>query len=280
VRVLLVVNTENPRALEAAASLAPWLAARGHDPVLTDGDASSAGLEELAVQPGALPEVDLTVALGGDGTILKAMHALGPSCAPILGVNLGRLGFLSGAGEADLPGAVAAALAGEGTVERRTTLEVSLSLGGRPGGEHTALNEVFVGRGPGGRAVDAAVAVNGIPLSGGVCDGIIVATPTGSTAYALSAGGPVLAPSVEGMLLVTVAPHRLADRPVVLGPGDVVVITLPDDARAGACVSVDGDQVPCRAALDRVEVRIGAHEVALIRLDGRGFYETLRETFL
>jgi NAD+ kinase len=280
VRVLLVVNTDNPRALEAAASLAPWLVAHGHVPALTGDDAAAAGLDAMAVLPGALPEVDLAVALGGDGTILKAVHALGGSCAPILGVNLGRLGFLSGAVGADLPGAVAAALAGEGVVEARTTLEISLTLGGRPGGVHTALNEVYVGRGPGGRAVDAAVAVNGVPLSGGVCDGVIVATPTGSTAYALSAGGPVLAPSVGGMLLVTVAPHRLSDRPVVLGPSDVVSITLPDDARAAACVSVDGDQVPCRAALEMVEVRIGPHMVPLVRLGGRGFYETLRETFL
>jgi NAD+ kinase len=280
VRVLLVPNTDNPRAVEAAAGLARLLSVRGHEPVLTGDDAVAVGLDDIAVLPGALPEIDLAVALGGDGTILKAVHALGGSGAPILGVNLGRLGFLCGAAEADLPEAVTAALAGEGAIERRATLEVSLTLGGRPGGTHTALNEVYVGRGPGGRAVDVAVAVGGMPLSGGVCDGIIVATPTGSTAYALSAGGPVLAPDVGGMLLVTVSPHRLADRPVVLGPGEVVTITLPDHARAGACVSVDGDQVPCRAVLDRVDVRIGPREVSLVRLNGEGFYQTLRETFL
>jgi NAD+ kinase len=280
VRVLLVPNTDNRRAVEAAVGLARLLSEQGHEPMLAGDDASAAGLDDLAVLPGALPDVDLTVALGGDGTILKAVHALGGSLAPILGVNLGRLGFLCGAAEADLPLAVAAALAGEGTVERRTTLEISLTLGGRPGGVHTALNEVYVGRGPGGRAVDVAVAVDGMPFSSGVCDGVIVATPTGSTAYAMSAGGPVLAPDVGGMLLVTVSPHRLADRPVVLGPRAVVTITLPDHARAGACVGVDGEQVPCRAALDSVEVRIGPREVSLVRLDGRGFYQTLRETFL
>jgi NAD+ kinase len=280
VRVLLVVNTENPRALEAAASLAPWLAARGHDPVLTDGDASSAGLEELAVQPGALPEVDLTVALGGDGTILKAMHALGPSCAPILGVNLGRLGFLAGADGDALPDAVDRALAGEGIVEQRGTLEVSLTVGGRPAGTHVALNEVFVGRGAGARAVDIAVSVNATALLHAVCDGMIVATPTGSTAYALSSGGPLVSPDVRGMLLVPANPHTLAARPVVIGPDDVVTLTFPDPARSGVCVMVDGDTLPCRAQLDSLDVRVGEHDVMLVRLDGRGFYDTLRDTFL
>jgi len=124
-----------------------------------------------------------------------------------------------------------------------------------------------------------AAAVNGTELTRAVCDGMIVATPTGSTAYALSAGGPVMAPDVAGMLLVVANPHTLAARSVVLGPDDVVTLTVPDPARSGACVVVDGDVLPCRAALDRVDVRVGPHDVVLARLDGRGFYETARDTF-
>jgi NAD+ kinase len=219
------------------------------------------------------------VALGGDGTILKAVHLLDGSGVRILGVNLGRLGFLAGADGDGLLLAVDDALAGKGVVECRRTLEVTVQLGGRAGGSHHVLNEVFVGRGPGGRAVNMAVAVNGIELTRAVCDGMIVATPTGSTAYALSAGGPVMAPDVAGMLLVAVNPHTLVSRPVVLGPCDVVSLTAPDPARAGVCVMVDGDTLPCRAALDRVDVRVGPQEVALVRLDGRGFYESARDTF-
>lgn len=278
-RVLIVPNSDNGRAVEAARSVSAHLAGQGHEPLLAEADALATGLEGLGAAVGVFGALDLVVALGGDGTILKAVHLLDGSGVPILGVNLGRLGFLTGADEGELPSAIDEALAGRGTVEHRRTLEVCVQLGGRDGGVHHALNEVFVGRGPGGRAVNVAVAVNGTVLTSAVCDGMIVATPTGSTAYALSAGGPVMAPDVAGMLLVPANPHTLATRPVVLGPNDVVTLTLPDAARASACVVVDGDMLPCRAALDRVDVRVGPHDVALMRLDGRGFYETARDTF-
>ncbi len=158
-------------------------------------------------------------------------------------------------------------------------LEVRLSVGGREAGVHHAMNEVFVGRGSGGRAIEAAVAVNGDGLLSTVCDGVIVSTPTGSTAYALSAGGPIVSPDVRAMLLVPVGPHTLSTRPVVLGPEDEVTITFPDPARADACAVIDGDAVQCRRSLDRIEVRLGRRDVSLVKRDGRGFYRALRDTF-
>lgn len=278
-RVLIVPNVDNGRAIDAARSLAVHLAAEGHDPALAEDDAIAAGLDAYAAPVADFGALDLVVALGGDGTILRAAHLIGGAGARVLGVNLGRLGFLAGADGEALPKVVDRALAGEGVVERRCMLEVSLTLGGRPGGTHHALNEVFVGRGAGGRAVDVAASANASPLFRAVCDGMIVATATGSTAYALSAGGPLMAPDVRGMLLVPTSPHTLATRPVVLGPDDTVTLTLPDPARSGVCVVVDGDTLPCRAQLDRVEVAVGPHDVTLVRLDGRGFYDTLRDTF-
>jgi len=279
VRVLIVPNVDNDRAVDASRAIAERLVALAHAPVLEETDALATGLDAFAAPAGAFGAIDLVVALGGDGTILKAVHLLGDVVAPILGVNLGRLGFLAAVDGDGMMDAVDAALAGRGSVELRRTLEVSVVLGGRPGGTHVALNEVFVGRGPGGRAVDLAVDVNGSQLVRAVCDGMIVSTPTGSTAYALSAGGPIMAPDVAGMLLVAASPHTLGFRPLVLGLDDVVTLTVPDAARATACVVVDGDILPCRAGLDRVEVRTGPHDVALLRLDGRGFYETARDTF-
>jgi NAD+ kinase len=279
VRVLIVPNSDNGHAVDAARSLSAQLVEQGHEPVLARSDAVATGLDDLGVCVGAFGSLDLVVALGGDGTILKAVHLLDGSGVRILGVNLGRLGFLAGADGEGLFPAVEDALSGKGVIECRRTLEVSVQLGGRAGGVHHVLNEVFVGRGPGGRAVSMVAAVNGVELMRAVCDGMIVATPTGSTAYALSAGGPVMAPDVAGMLLIAVNPHTLVSRPVVLGPGDVVTLTAPDPARAGACVMVDGDVLPCRAALDSVDVRVGPQDVALVRLDGRGFYETARDTF-
>lgn len=278
-RVLIVPNSDNGQAVKAARSLSERLTEKDHEPLLAEADALATGLDGFGAAVGVFGVLDLAVALGGDGTILKAVHLLDGSSVPILGVNLGRLGFLAGADGQELLSAVDDALAGKGVIEHRRTLEVSIRLGGRAGGTHHALNEVFVGRGPGARAVSVAVAVNGVELTRTVCDGMIVATPTGSTAYALSAGGPIVAPDVACMLLVAVNPHTLVTRTAVLGPQDVVTLTVPDPARAGACVMVDGDMLPCRALLDRVDVRVGPHVVALVRLDGRGFYETARDAF-
>lgn len=279
-RVLLVPNNDNPTAVEAARALAAALPGDGHGPVLSEDDAAACGLDALAVAPAAIGAPDLTVALGGDGTILKAVHLLAGADSPILGVNLGRLGFLSGADDGDVHEAVSAAMAGRGREERRSTLTACVRLGGRRSGAHEALNEVFVGRGSGARAVDLAVDVDGVRLARWVCDGVVIATPTGSTAYALSAGGPFVAPDVRGLLVVPVGPHSLKARPVLLGEGAGVTITFPDPARAGACVVVDGDVVPCRRSLERVDVEISATVVRLVRLDGRGFISVVRDAFL
>ncbi|TLM73167.1 MAG: NAD(+)/NADH kinase, partial [Actinobacteria bacterium] len=198
---------------------------------------------------------------------------------PVLGVNLGRLGFMVGALADDLRDAVETALAGEARIERRATLSAEVQVGGREAGTYRALNEVFVGRGPSGRAVRAGVSVNGTLLDTFTCDGVAVATPTGSTAYALSAGGPLLAPDVSGLLVVPVCAHTLRARPIVVAASDTVEISFPDPSRAGACVMVDGDSVPCRQSVERVAVTRGAHDVSLVKLGGRDFYEVCRDEF-
>lgn len=278
-RVLLVPNPASERSVAAARVVARWLEERRYEPALVTEDADACALPTLGVSRSDLGSPELAVALGGDGTILKAVHILSGQDIPILGVNLGRLGFLSGAEEEDLAEALASALAGEARIERRQTLQALVDVGGRPAGDYQALNEIFVGRGS-GRVVELDVAVNGVRLWRMVCDGVIVATPTGSTAYAMSAGGPLISPDVRGMVLVPVAAHTLLARPVVLGPCDRVEISCPNPARADACITVDGDQVPCRQSLDAVSVWIGDNDVSLVKLDGRGFYEVLAEKIL
>lgn len=279
-RVLIVPNTDNPSATTAARALAAWLTERSDEVVLAAPDAQACGLEALGGTSGSFGSLDLVAALGGDGTILKAVHLLAGESVPILGVNLGRLGFLSGAeGAENVVPAVEAVLSGGGEIQRRSTLRIAATAGGREAGTHHALNEVFVGRGPGGRAVDIAVAVEGDEVFHAVCDGVIVCTPTGSTAYALSAGGPILDPGLRAMVLVPTGPHTLVSRPIVVGEGATVILTFPDAARADACMVVDGDAVPCRSALDGVQVVLGAHDVSLVRLDGRSFYSALHDTF-
>jgi NAD+ kinase len=260
--------------------LAETLGAGGYTPIVITEDSEACGLPLSAVSRSEVGSPGLVVALGGDGTILKAVHVLAGADAPILGVNFGQLGFLTGADGDDLAASVSAALAGEARVERRQTVQAHIDVGGRRAGHYHALNEVFVGRGGGARVVELEVSVNGTRLWRFACDGVLVATPTGSTAYALSAGGPAIAPEVRGMLLVPVSAHTLKTRPLVLGPTDVVEITSPNAARADACITVDGDAVPCRTSLDRVTVSVGDHDVRLLKLDGRGFYEVLAEKLL
>jgi NAD+ kinase len=280
VRVLIVPNTDNPAAVEAARVLATALPEAGHAIALAEDDAFASGLDSHSVARSALGEPEIAVALGGDGTILKAVHLLAGADVPILGINLGRLGFLSGARDGDVVEEVLATVAGRATEERRSTLTAVVTVGGRASGSYDALNEVFIGRGAGSRAVEVAVAVDGEPLARWVADGLIVATPTGSTAYALSAGGPLLDPALRGLLVVPVGAHSLKARPLVLAEGATVSVTFPEPARADACVVVDGDVVPCRTALDGVDVRVGAADVRLLRLDGRAFVTSVRETFL
>ncbi|MCX8006877.1 MAG: NAD(+)/NADH kinase [Coriobacteriia bacterium] len=279
-RVLLVPNAANPRSVEATRGAAAWLAARGIEVRLDSEDAGTCGLAELGVPRVDARSVDLAVALGGDGTMLKAVHIIGTPDVPLLGVNLGRLGFLSGAESEHLEQALEAALAGEAKVERRGILEATIVIGGRASGTFHALNEVHVGRSGGARAVELEVAINGVRLWRFVCDGVVVASPTGSTAYALSAGGPIVSPEVRGAVVVPVAAHALGIRPIVAGPSDVIEVTCPNPGRADACVTVDGDEVPCRRDLERVTVTSGAREASLLKIEGAGFYQVLADKLL
>jgi NAD+ kinase len=275
-RIQLVPNTDNPRACAAARSLAVDLAADGHVVTATAGDAAGCDAEIAA---GIAPDAELVVALGGDGTILKAAHLLAGADVPIFGINLGRLGFLCGASGDDPLGAVRAVVAGEALEVRRVMLRAEATHGGRAAGSHNALNEVFVGRTAGTRAVEIAVAVDGEPLAQWLCDGIMIATPTGSTAYSLSVGGPLLAPELRAMVVVPVGAHTLAVRPLVLGPSSHVTLTFPVPARAGACMLVDGDPTPCRSALERIDVELAAQEIRTLHVDGRSFVAATRDSF-
>ncbi len=278
-RVLLVPNLFNRRAVAATCEIATWLVAQGFDAVLADEDAAGCENPDIGVPASEIGEPGLVVSVGGDGTILKAVHLLGDTVAPILGLNYGRRGFMTGASPDSVYDSVTAALAGEGRIERRATLEAAVVMQGREVGRYRALNEVYVARGGSGRVIDISLAVNGIELLSSACDGVIVATATGSTAYALSAGGPVVSPDVNCAVVVPVAPHTLNSRPIVVGARDEVVVSLPNPSRADACVSVDGHLTPCRRSVESITVRHSDTDVLLVKLDGRDFYEVVRDEF-
>ena len=278
-RVLLVPNTGNAQAVLAATELTAWLSGAGYVPLLSQGDAAESGLAGFGVSTSDLGDLALVIALGGDGTILKAVHLIGGSEVPVLGVNYGRLGFLSGAGPEYMREAVTAALAGEAAIERRATLRASVVMEGRDVGEYLGLNEVVVSRWPSGRVAEFDLSIDGHRMMRIRADGVIVATATGSTAYSLSAGGPLAAPGFGGMIVSPVAPHTLRSRSLITDPTDTIEIELSDPTRADACVAVDGDVTPCRRAIERVTVCRGEHDVLLVKHDGRDFYETLSTEF-
>jgi len=224
----------------------------------------------------ALPwqETDLLVTLGGDGSILRVAHAAAPFGTPILGVNLGRVGFLTEADPATWRDVLSRALIGDYWVEERMMLQVTARRGSEVLGRGDALNDVVVGRGARACVVYLRTEVDGGDLATYVADGLIVATPTGSTAYALAAGGPVLPPQLRNILLVPVAPHLSMARPIVLSEGVKVRVTVTGGRPA--VLTLDGELQADLVNGDEVVVDASPHVARFARVQERTyFYKTL-----
>ncbi len=217
---------------------------------------------------------DMVIALGGDGTMLRAGCLAAPHHVPVLGVNLGRLGFLAEVQPGEWPGVVARVMAGDYWLERRMMLRVTLERAGAPLRVFDVLNEVFVGRGSTGRTVRIEAHIDGGLFMQYVADGVIVATATGSTAYALAAGGPILPPELKNILLVAVAPHMVIDRPVVLDEGTTVELRVANDDHT--VLSADGRDPVDLIRKDRIRVQSSPYVCRFVRVQPRSyFYRTL-----
>ncbi|HEY58674.1 MAG TPA: NAD(+)/NADH kinase [Anaerolineae bacterium] len=221
-------------------------------------------------RPVAEGKVDLCIALGGDGTMLRAGHLCGPAQVPILGVNLGRFGFLIEVNWEEWQPALERLLAGEYWAEQRLMLTTTLHRQGDPLLKWQVVNEVVVSRGRLVRPVRLAAYVDDILLARYAVDGLIAATPTGSTAYALAAGGPILPPTLRNILLVPVAPHLSVDRAVVLDEGSVV--RLVPDVEHQAVLSVDGQTPVDLEPGDEIVVQCSEHSLVFIRVRGRDYF--------
>jgi NAD+ kinase len=237
--------------------------------------------------PGVVPRSDqdaadgaeIVFALGGDGTFLRAAELARPAKAPLLGINLGKVGFLAEAEIDDLDQAVRDVVNRDYTVDERLTLDVRAEL--TPGGqvvESWALNEVSVEKGQRAQMLELLVDVDGRPLSRYGCDGVVCATPTGSTAYAFSAGGPVVWPEVEALLLVPISAHALFSRPLVTAPTSTFVITV-DPFTTLAVLCCDGRRVYDLPPGARVTVNRGTLPVRIVRLRPRPFTDRLVAKF-
>lgn len=278
-RVGLLVNMSRvagqPEAVDRLRQTVDALEGRGATVHLNTDGAEAVGRPELGVPDAALVEDgDLLMVLGGDGTILSAAR-LAAGRVPIFGINLGGFGFLAEAQLADLPGAAEAVLAGAFLLDERTMLEAEVSGRSRVQPRRLALNDVVVTKTGVARIVRVTTWVNGEHLATYPADGVIVATPTGSTAYSLSAGGPIVHPQLDVLIVTPICPHMLTARPVVVS-GEATVTVEPVDGLEDVRVSVDGQESFPLAAGDRVTVRQAAARARLVRLRPPSFYSILR----
>jgi NAD+ kinase len=261
-----IVVTGHPKLIESlqeAAAIAEHLQQQGLE--ATHGSLYDEKLRKR-VRAG---EYDLLVAVGGDGTMLRAGHLCAPHNLPILGVNKGRLGFLFQVDDGGWRKMFAMLLAGDFWIENRMMLKAEHIRAGETLGAWKALNDAVVARGPNLRPIHITASVDEQYLTTYIADGLIASTATGSTAYALASGGPILPPELRNILLIPIAPHLSVDRAVVLSEGAVVSMTVLSD---NAVLSVDG-QIPVGLAEDdRVDVRAGEDTVKFIRFGDPGYF--------
>lgn len=261
-RVLILVNPEKPGAREMSESLCPWLADRAAAEVM------DLGPEPIAGAP------DLVVVLGGDGSILRAARMLGGREIPVVGINLGKLGYLAEFSADAFREQFADILAGRAHVSRRLMLSARCERAGGPASEHLVLNDVIVAGGESHRMVGVAVSVDGEAVTTYYGDGVIVSTPTGSTAYGLGAGGPILAAGLEAMVIVPICPHSLTHRPIVLRP-DCEVVLVPGGLQKEAVCVADGQEQVRMSAGDRLVVRRASASFLLVQRGRQEAFATL-----
>jgi NAD+ kinase len=274
-KVALVVHRTRPLAVEVVQRARVLIETAGHHAQVIVADAI-----EVDVDPSLLvASSDLIISFGGDGTFLRAARLARDIDVPVVGINVGRLGFLAEIDPEELELALPLLLRGDAELELRSTLEARIVA---PNGAVTdrfwALNDVAVEKVARQRLVRLEVAVGGTPLANVAADAVIIATSTGSTAYALSAGGPIVTPALDATLVVPVAPHSLFDRTVIAHPTDMVTVTLPLD-QDGALVSVDGQDPRTVQPGGRVEVVGGGRPVRVARVGEPDFYGRVRRTF-
>jgi NAD+ kinase len=285
--IAFVVHPERPGAAVIGRQAKAWLEERGHTVLQVwdesppgDTAAIHEGGSEVAPQTSALLDatVDLAVSLGGDGTMLRTVALASTHSTPVLGVNLGRLGYLTEVEPDGLEYALERFLAGAFSVEERITLEVAVQRSGAEAdGGVVVLNEAVVEKTVPGHTIRVAASIAGRPFVTYAADGLLVATPTGSTAYNLSARGPILSPGLRAVVLTPVSPHMLFDRPLVLEPEQWVRLELLGP-RAAVLV-LDGQSADSLEPGDAVVCRVGPSPARLVTFGPRDFFSILRARF-
>jgi len=263
----VVSHPDRPQALELQALVTAVLGEHGIDVRMPDAARASAFAEGL----------DVVVSLGGDGTMLRAVDLAYEAGVPVLGVNVGQLGYLTEVEPQDLPVALERVIAGDYEVTERMVLEITVDSDGPARGKWYALNEAVLEKVHTGRLVRLEVEINGAPFTTYAADGVIVATPTGSTAYSFSARGPIVSPRLRCLLLTPVSPHMLFDRSLVLDADESVRFVVCDDR--SVVLTADGLELGSLAGGDAVSCTGGSHPARIVTLGLRDFHQILKAKF-
>jgi NAD+ kinase len=280
--VLLVLHTGHPENLRTAEQVGHQLAKAGIGVRVLSDEATHIDAtlcdHQMPVGPQAAAGAELIVVLGGDGTLLRAAELARPCGVPLLGVNFGRVGFLAEADRGSLDAVMHAIVDGDYLVDERMTVDVTARLNGATLARTWALNEASVEKSRRERLLDVVLEVDRRPVSGFGCDGVLCATPTGSTAYAFSAGGPVVWPDVDALVVVPSNAHALFARPLVVSPDSVVAVEV-DPHGHPAVLCCDGRRTFAMPPGARIEVVRGATPIRLVRLHDRPFTDRLVRKF-
>ncbi len=275
-RVAIVAKRHAKEVRSVIRSLVRWLAKRGIDAILEDELAGHIRAKSETFPPGKVPrDSDMVIVLGGDGTLLSVARVMRSRQIPILGVNLGSLGFMTDVALKDLYPTLEAVIAGDVTVDERHRLRTELVRKGKVIASEAVLNDVVITKGAIARIIEVAVEIDGQFVTVVRADGLIVATPTGSTAYSLGAGGPILYPSLGAMILTPICPHTLTYRPVVVSDRARAELTLRGDPRE-VYVTFDGQESEPMQPGDVVTVRKSRSTVKLVSRADKNYFQILR----
>lgn len=285
--ILIVAHAQRADTVDAAARIAAVILDQGAVPVFDESDlaslnGASAGFTGVRVlgRDVPVPSIDVAIVLGGDGTILRAAELVRGGTAPILGINMGHVGFLAETERDDMDEAVHRVLAGDYAVEER--LAIAVKVRDRMGDvvyETWALNEASIEKEARERMIEIVIEIDGRPLSSFGADGCVIATPTGSTAYNFSAGGPIVWPSVEAMTVVPLSAHALFARPLVVGPEQLVAVEITGSTGSNGVLWCDGKRTHVLPTGARVSVRRSEEPVRLARLHPAEFTDRLVRKF-
>ncbi|MBT8042886.1 MAG: NAD(+)/NADH kinase [Kiritimatiellales bacterium] len=275
-KIGVIVNTKRPRAAQVLDDFRNQAEKLGFKLFAEDAAiAEELHAEHIPVEAFG-KKVDVVLALGGDGTVLYTARALHGSDVPIMGINLGSLGFLTSVGDTDIADALQALSTKTCKVSQRDVAECRIFQDGSPIGEERALNDVVLGWGGSSRIVTLNLSIDGEPVGSFMCDGMMVSTPTGSTGHSLSAGGPILHPSVGGFVINVICPHTLSSRPLVVHNSSLIEIEVVSAAKE-LILSIDGQDEYKVGRGAKVEIRKSPHVVRFLQLQGLRYFSVLAQ---